>query len=332
MTDRAWVYEGTQIGVEATKGVQPASGANVKLPALAISPSVTTETDEFAPPGYKYNTVVINGQEWTEASIEGRGAFNDIVYPLAGMFGNVPAVVPAGAAAGSLARERVWDPSTTGPDDPATFYVQNGSSAGAEAFTYGLMSALGLTISRTSIEVSGSMMGQLSAEGIALTADPTPLTLEPMLPAKASVYLDTTPAAFGVTKLTRCMEAAFEISDKYGVIWPINSSNPSWAGHVETKPDAGGSVTLGMGSTSSGLLAAMRAGTPRFLRYEVLGPVIEGALTYLFQADFAVTPLSPGAKGDSDGLTTRPHDLRIVHSPEWNQAMRFRLVNTLATL
>lgn len=329
MTDRAWVYEGTQIGAELSKGVAPVGGANKKLAALAISPSVATETDEFAPPGYKYNTVVINGQEWTEAELAGRGAFNDMTYPLAGMFGTVAPTTPVG---GTTAREWLWNPSTTEPDDPATFYVQNGSGAGAEEFTYGLMTELGMTISRTSIEVEGSMIGQLSTEGVTLTAAPDALPLEPMLPAKANIYLDTLHTAFGTTKLTRCMEAGFNISDKFGAIWPINGSNPSWAGHVETKPDASASITLGMGSTSSGLLTAMRAGSPRFLRYEVIGPIIEGTITYLFQADFAVVPLSPGEKGETDGLTTRPHELRIVHSAAWGQAMQFKLVNTVAAL
>lgn len=329
MTDRAWVYEGTQIGIETVKGVAPAGGASKKLMGISVVPSVTTETDEFAPSGYKYNTVVINGKEWSTATIEGRGAFNDLAYLLAGMFGDVAPTTPSG---GGTARQRVWTPASTSPDNPATLYIQNGSPTSAEAFTYGLMNALSMTLSRTSIEIGGSMLGQLITEGVTMTPSPTTVPFEPMLPAKANVYLDPDFADIGTTKLTRCMEASFDISDKFGVIWPINSSNTSWAAHVETKPTAGASITLGMGSQSSALLAAMRAGQPQFLRFEVIGPLILGAVNYQFWADFAVVPLSPGEKSDTDGLTTRAHELRIVHSSAWDKAMQFTLINTVATL
>lgn len=329
MTDRAWVYEGTQIAIETVKGVAPAGGATKRLQAFSIMPSVTTETDEYAPSGYKYNTVVINGKEWTTASIEGRGAFNDMTYLLAGMFGDVAPTTPADAPDG---RSREWSPSSTSADDPKTLYVQSGSAAGAEAFTYGLMNALSMTINRGAVELGGSLLGQLSTEGVTLTPTPTDIAFEPMLPAKANVYLDSAHTALGTTKLTRCMEASFDLSDKYGVIWPINSSNPSWAAHVETRPSAGASITLGMGTQSSALLTAMRAGTPQFMRYEIVGPVIAGATTYLFQADFAVVPLTPGEKADTDGLTTRAHELRIVHSAAWGRAMKFKLVNKVTAL
>lgn len=160
----------------------------------------------------------------------------------------------------------------------------------------------------------------------------TSLTMRPIVPNQVNVYLDTTAAGIGTTKLTRAMECGFNIADKYGAFWPLNTSNTSYGGTVEKVPTAEASVTLGLNTQSTALLTALRAGDTRFMRIEAVGKIIEGALTERLWVDLAVQNMPPGEKGDSDGLVTRPHNFAIIHDSTWTRAMQITLRTDVTAL
>lgn len=331
MSDRASVFEGIQIGVEATPGTSVA--ANKRLLATAISPSIMTEPNEFAPTGYKYETVVVNGKEWTEAGIEGVGSYNDPVYLFSSAFGAAAITTPTtGTGVTTAARDWNWAPLTTGPDAGKTYTIEQGSSVRAEKVSGGIITALSMSYARSGVSVGGSMMGQLTTDGITLTASPTDIALEPIVPNQVDIYLDDTFATIGTTKLTRCIEAGWELSDKNGPIWPLNSTNASYAASIETKPQGSANLTLGADSSGMALLPKMRVGQTMYLRIKATGRVIDGAFTYLHQVDIAVKILNPGEKGDSDGLRTIPWEFRAVHDSTMGGAFKIKHSTTLTAL
>lgn len=327
MSDRASVFEGIQIGVEATPGTSVP--ANKRLLATMIAPSIMTEPNEFAPTGYKYETVVVNGKEWTEAGVEGVGSYIDPIYLFSSAFGAAAITTPTGA---TTARDWAWAPLTTGPDAGKTFTVEQGSSVRAEKFTGGIITALSMSYARSGITIGGSMMGQLTTDGITLTAAPTDIALVPIIPNQVDIYLDDTFATIGTTKLTRCIEAGWEISDKNGPIWPLNSTNASYAASIETKPQGSANLTLGADSSGMALLPKMRAGQTMYLRIKATGSMIETTIPYLHQVDIAVKILNPGEKGDSDGLRTIPWQFRVIHDSTMGGAFKVKHTANLTAL
>lgn len=327
MSDRASVFEGIQIGVESTPGTSVP--ANKRLLATMISPSITTEPNEFAPTGYKYETVVVNGKEWTEGGIEGVGSYIDPIYLFSSAFGTAVITTPA---TGVTARDWNWTPLTTGPDVAKTYTIEQGSTVRAEKFSGAIVNSLSMSYARSGISVGGSMMGQLTTDGITLTAAPTDIALVPIIPNQVDIFLDDTFATIGTTKLTRCIEAGWELTDKNGPIWPLNSTNTSYAASIETKPQGSANLTLGADSSGMALLPKMRAGQTMFLRIKATGSIIETTIPYLHQVDIAVKILNPGEKGDSDGLRTIPWQFRAVHDSTMAGAFRLKHTAPLAAL
>ena len=327
MTDRAEIFEGIQLGVETTHGTEV--DANKRLLATEIVPSTTAEQTEFGPRGSKYNTIVINNKEWTQINIGGVGSYTDIVYLLSSLFGAATITTPGG---GTTSRQWVWNPSTTAPEDGKSYTLEVGSATGAEQALNAFLADFGMTFNRGGIEVSGAMLAEALTTGITITPTPTDIPLQPIAPPHVSIYLDTTAAGLGTTQLNRAIEVGFNYAGKYGPIWTLNRSEPSFAARIEKKPESGASMTLGADSVGMGLLTQMRSGATRFLRIECIGPIIEGAIPYTLLADFAVKMLNPGERGNEEGLLTIPWDMRIVHDPTWGQSAKFTVINTLTAL
>ncbi|AZF90300.1 MAG: tail protein [Phage 5P_3] len=162
MTERSAIHQTVQIGVETTHGTRPAGGANKRLLATSITPAIQKSNEPFRPRGYKYPTVVVPGREHVEAGIEGIGAYNDLTYLLASLLG-APTSVQQG---GTAAYKHTFSPDSNDVDAVKSFYVEEGGDVRAHAFAYGLVTELGLNISREAVELSGAMIGQLLSDDI----------------------------------------------------------------------------------------------------------------------------------------------------------------------
>ena len=328
MTDRAVIFETTQIGVETTSGTNVA--ANRRLQNTIIRPSIATETQEFTPNGFKYETVVVNGKEWTAAEIEGVGSYTDPVYMLSGMFGAATISTPGG---GTNSRDWLWNPDSDGPDTQKTFSVEYGSSVRAEELSYGLMTGLGIEFTRSGIAISGELLGQLTSDGISLTGSPTDIASVPIIPDEIDIYHASSGAGLSSpTQLNRVFRANWQVRNKAEVFWPLNSSNTSFGGHAESKPEATLDLLTGADATSMALLTDLRAGATRFFRIKCTGSIIEGSIPYLLQIDVAAKHRAPGQKTPTEGLTTIPWNLRIVHDSTWGKAMSIKMTNMLTAL
>jgi len=327
MTDRATLNQVTQIGMETTPGT--AVAATRRLPALSITPGIQTAINSFKPVGGKFNTVGALGKEWVEASYEGPLCYNHLTYLL-----NSLLTTDAPAQQGATAAYK-WEfvPAQNAMDDPVTFTVEQGSDVRAGKFTYGLVNGFTLEIDREAANVSGSMIGQAYQDNITMTASGvTDVPVQPVQPTEIDVYLDSTAAGVGSTKLTRALSLSIEMADRYAPVWTLNSAVDGFVAHVETAPTATVTLLVEADEQGMGLLTAMRAGSKRFLRLKATGPVIADTYAYSLTWDMGVLVREVGEFSDEDGVYAIEWTFDIAYDATWQKAMTVALVNTISAL
>jgi hypothetical protein len=143
--------------------VQPVK--RLQATGFQFAPQVPVEP--FTPMGSKSATTAIRNKEWTEGSIEGVCAFNDLIYLLSGVLTKPTPTTPAGAT-----NTRRWNfkPNNYDVDDPAIYTAQMGSSVRAEQVTHLMIDGLTLRFTREEASVSGSLLGQETTEGVTISA------------------------------------------------------------------------------------------------------------------------------------------------------------------
>ena len=326
IAERSSLNQNIQLGVEAIPGT--AVAANKRLQSIGIEPSISVEMSNFRPIGSKFNALSTLGKEWVEASISGRGTYTEIQYVLSSVMTTAVTTTTAGAT------EWVFTPANRSDDTPKTFTVEHGSAVRADRFTYGLLTEIGMTFNRDSIELSGSMMGRALEDGITMTASGvTSPPLIPILPTQVSVYLDDDFADLGTTKLTRLISGEFSLGSRFGPVWVVDAANPSFVNHIETEPDLTVALTLQADSQGMGLLQTLRQGDTKFLRIEAIGTEIGTTGTpHRFCIDMAIKISDTGGFSDADGVYAIEFTALGVNDTGWDKAVEVTVVNELTAL
>lgn len=327
MAERSTLNQISQLGVETTAGT--AVAATKRLQTISIEPSISVEKDNFRPVGQKFSALSNLGKEWVEASIEGRVTYSEIQYILSSVMTAAVITTPAG---GTTSRKWVFTPSSTATDTPVTYTVEHGSSVRSDRFTYGLVTEMGMTFNRDSVELSGSMIGRAIEDNFTLTGATTTIPIVPVIPTQVSAYLDTSSAGLGGTKLTRLISAEFNLGSRYAPVWILDAANPDFVNHIETEPDLTATLLLQADSQGMGLLTALRDGSTRFLRIEAIGAVIETTITYKFTIDMAVKLADTGGFSDSDGVYAIEFNLIGVFDSTYGKTVEVTVQNTQTTL
>lgn len=328
MAERSSLNQNIQIGVEATPGTPVA--ATKRLQSIGIEPSISVETSQFRPIGSKFNALSTLGKEWVEAAISGRLTYTEIVYLLS-------SVMTTGVLTTPVVGTKMWTftPSNRTNDTPKTFTVEHGSAVRADRFSYGLVTELGMTFNRDSIDVSGSMIGRALEDAVSMTApgSVTAVPLVPVLPTQVSVYMDDTAAGLGTTKMTRMISGEFNLGSRFGPVWVLDAANPSFVNHVETEPDLSLTMTLQADSQGMGLLNSLRDGDTKFVRIEAVGGDIGATATpYQFTLDMAVKISDTGGFSDQDGVYAIEFTGVGVNDDTWDKAVEIAVTNELTTL
>jgi hypothetical protein len=312
MTERAEVFEGLQIGAEALNAKGVAVAANRLLQSIGIDFGPELTSSRFRPRGKKFDTLVVPGRRWTAGSIDGRPTYDEIVYLLCSLLGNVTPTTPAGA---TNAREWLFTVNPNSADNFRTFTVEGGSDARAARFAHGVVTGLSMDISSEEITLSGDIIGKKYQDGITRTASPTEIPLIPIEPNDVSIFVDALFANIGTTLMERIFAATWGLGDKYEAIWPINAANQgTFPTVVEMAPDATLGLTFAQDAQGMAFLNAFEDGATRYVRIQSIGPEIEAGHNYEFRADFPVKAESvdPGTEG---GLITSAWALRMVQDP-----------------
>lgn len=326
MPERASVFQQCQVGLESTPGT--AVAANRLLTSLDIQPTPAITVDMFRPQGNKFPTVAASGKDQVTARVVGKPTYTEMAYVLSGLFGAATITGPNGDGAYTW----VWNPASSGPDAFTSLTVQRGSSVQAEQFTHGLFASLGLQFDRDRSDLTGSMIGRSQTTGITLTATPTAIALVPMLPKEMSVFVDTTSAGLGTTRLGRLLSANLTFGDKYQGLWTVDSTQSSFVSVVEQAPNATFEVLLEADAAGMAFLAAVRDGSTRFVRLRSIGPLIAGASSYTWTLDMAAKFGSPRGYEDSNGVYAIRLVWSLVHDATWTRALTSTLISTISAL
>ena len=327
--ERTALTQTVQVGVESTPGT--AVAANRKLQSISIAPSATIDVNTFRPMGTKYPTVTAPGKDWSAADIEGQPTFDEIIYLLSSVLTAGVVTTPSG---GTNARDLTFTPSSSVEDAPKTFTIEQGSSVRAHKIAHGLVNALSIEgeTGRENVSLSGEMFGQALTDGITLTASPTSVPLVPILAKQFSLYLDSTAAGLGTTKLTRVLGWNWDISDRFGPLWVYDAAQASFATFVETEPTVETSLIVEADTQGMAQLPVLRAGDVRFLRIEAIGAIIEAAITYRLRIDQAVKFTDPRPFRDEEGVYAIEYVGKAVHDATYGKAMQVVVTNTQTAL
>lgn len=323
MSEKATIFQTVQIGIETTPGTPVP--ANRKLLACSIVPSPKVESDVFRAMGNKYPTLAIVGKEWSEASLEGRLTYNEILYLLSSLISQ-PVPVQQGSTS---AYKWTFVSDTDGEDAGKTFTVEQGDATTAWR-VYGLkVTGLELTFSRSEVTLSGNAIGQPIETGITMTANPTSLTPRIVLPAHLSLYMANTQSGLDSAQaLTRSFALTWKLTDKNSLIWPVGQ-NPVL---VESEPKLEATISLATDETGLGLISTMRSGTTKWFRVRALGDTIETPYRYTFQIDFPAQVSNVGEFSDEDGLYLVEYTLTGIHDDTWGKAFEINVIADVQTL
>ncbi len=323
MGEKATIFQTVQVGIETTPGT--AVPANKKLLATSLVPSVKTEADTFRAMGNKYPSFAVLNKEWSEASIEGKLTYNEILYLLSSLLSQTIPVQQGGTSA----YKWTFTSNTSAEDTGKTFTVEQGDANTAWRAAGVKVSGLEFTFNRDEVSLSGSAIGQPLETGITLTASPTSMTPKPVLPAHVKLYMaDTQSGLDSAQAVTRGFSATWSLTDKNALAWPIGQSPVL----IESEPKLEARLSLATDAVGLGLIATMRAGATKWFRIKAEGATIQNPYKHTLQIDFPAQITEVGEFSDSDGLYLVEYTLAMVHDATWGKAFQIEVIADVQTL
>lgn len=323
MGEKATIFQTVQIGIETTSGTPVA--ANKKLLTTSLVPSVKTEADTFRAMGNKYPSFAVLNKEWSEASIEGKLTYNEILYLLSSLLSQ-PTPVQQG---GTSAYKWTFTSNTSAEDAGKTFTVEQGDANTAWRAAGVKVSGLEFTFNRSEVTLSGSAIGQPLETGITLTASPTSMTPRQVLPAHLSFYMANTQAELDTAqKLTRGFSMSWSLTDKNALVWPVGQSPVL----IESEPKLEAKLKLATDMVGLGLIATMRTGATKWFRVKAEGDTIGSTYKYTFQIDFPAQISEVSEFSNEDGLYLSEYTLAMIHDTTWNKAFQIDVTTDVQTL
>ena len=327
MPERTGITQVTQLGVETTAGT--AVAANKLLPSLSIEPTIKPNVKGYRGSGFKVPTVHAAGKEWSEWKVSGAPTFDELIYMFASMF-------TFGSPSTSDTSAKTWGaaPSATAVDAGKSFTIEHGSSVRAEKSAYGILTELGLEWTPAEFSLSGTMLAKALQDGITLTSSPTALAQIPILPGSCDVYLDSSGAALGTTKLARCKKWSLKLGGRFNPFMVADSTNNSFAGLAEGPIDAKLELTLEADAEGMALLDRLRDSAHVFPRIKFTDSRLAGAATvpYSMRIDCAGTVTDAGSFAVDEGLWVVPWSLDHAYDGTWGKWLDLQVVNKLASL
>jgi hypothetical protein len=324
MPERTTITETVQIGMEATPGVSVPATTRLRTIGFTFDPEFNVRV--FRPSGSKFPAIAAPGKEWMGGAVEGAADYNELIYPISMILG-VPTSEPAGTG-----HKHTWLVSPSAIQDPKTATAEIGSAVRAEKSSGLALNDFGITYNRDEVNVDGAAIGKALVDGITLTPDVALVPLNPVLPQHVSVYFDAAHAALGTTKLLRVLEAAHQLTSRFGALWPLDAAQPSYVTLYEIEPGSEARLVQVADAAGMAHLPRARSGATGYLRIEAVGPVIgAGPDTYKLTVDLPVKVTDFGY-GDSDGLKTAEWTFQWFDDEDAANAGQIELTNEVASL
>ena len=328
MPERSQVTQVCQLGVEATKGTAVAT--TKQLPSFMVVSGIDGESTEIDQAGLKFPTQFAPGKDFSTMKWSGIPSHDELIYILSSLCSYAVGVQQGATTAYK------WTSTIAGAteDTIKSYTVENGSAVRAHKFPYGIFTELSLKGDRSKITADATMLGQLTTDGIALTAGNTVVLQQPLLAKEVDVSIDTTSGGLGGTKLTRLLKWEANIKNRFGPLWTVDSAATSWATHVELPVAATIKLLVEADAAGMALLADWRAGNKKFIRIKDTSPVLAGtAFPYSTAIDMcAVLTGPPKEFSNTDGIYAIEFEFGAVYDATWTKALEINVVCKTVTL
>lgn len=329
MVDRAKVVESVQMGDETTEGTAVAADKNIR--SFSVDTKIGGASEMFRPDGRKFNALSTLNQEWSTFAINGKATYTEILYALEMMYGH-----PSPSSSGVAVKTRVYTMADTTLLTPRSMTIEKGSSVRAQRIPGAILVDHVMNFSRKNgITITGNGIGRLFEDGATLTASPADVALIPLVGKQLNIYIDTTGAGLGTTKLLRAFSLENTMNGVYGPIWAIDSAQTSYTGHVDLAPTTGARLMVEADATGMAYLADnFRADVQMFCRIEATGPNITGetSIPYKFTYDACLGIKSVETDTEEDGVTTVTYECEFVRDSTWAKAQNITVINNIATI
>lgn len=330
MVVNASVFNQVQFGVETVPGTPVA--ANKLLTSTGIDLRPQGESQVFAPPGSKFDTLVAPNKLWATGAISGIPTYYELAYILSTLFqGSV--VTAAGVSTWTFVSNQRQ------PDTVKTLTIQQGSNVAGQGdqVSAGLATSFSIVVDRNAgITQGGEFMARAFETGITLTASPTGLLQIPLLAKDANVYLDRTDATdLGTTQLPDSFHVEFACANKAGTKWALDRAlGLTYAAPVELKPNFASRFSHEKNADGMSFMDDFQTGATAWLRIEIISEVVIGATVtpHSLTIDIAVSVERPEGFPDVGGVKAVEYTLRGIYDPVWGHLFRIVLVNGLAAL
>lgn len=314
-----------QVGVQPDFGT--AAAATRKLAGLTFIIGDKVDVKTYRRKGAKFNDVYVNNKKWTEGTYEGPGSYNELCYILASLFPYTVAAVEGASGAFKW----TFLPSAEGNDDAEVLTIEEGDDEAAEMYQDVTLQSLDLGFTRDDVNCSGNFFAKPKDDVFsALSEDAAQLASRPMSGNEVDVYMDSTFAGIGTTKLTDVFEARFAMGNKRDPKWVLNSANKSWKESKEIIPDGTLMISTEHNSQSRALRAALEAA--KFFRVQSIGPLITGSTYYRFRLDFCGKILNPDRQPDLDGIYGFNYEFGSFLENTMGRGYSFEIINQLEEL
>lgn len=330
MAENATVAQAVQLGKETTPGTGVAASKLLQYTSFDLDPNI--DTVEFRPMGSKIDGTILPGKDFTNFSLTHQGSYQELPY----LFSNL-LIDATPTTVDTSGKQWLYEPTNRTENTRARYTIEQGSAVRAGKATFGVVNGIEVTLNRESgFGITGSGFAQQYQDNITLTGAPTTILETPILPTHLNVYVNTSFATIGTTKLTRDFNAVWRCNDIVGQVWPINSANASYASDVEIVPTVEMELQAMTDTAGMAFLGYIRAGTTVYVRLEAISTVLAGAATSFYKCwiDGAMKVKSVGGFDDADGVRVVNWTLGAVADSTFSSTAftRVTLVNTLAAL
>jgi hypothetical protein len=333
VADRAMLLQRGQYIFEAVPGTPLA--ATKKFTSIELRPAMGADIYDIFGQGDQYARGTGLNTEWTDLAMTGMPTFDEMT-PIGALFFGAPTITtPAGA---TNARQHAWTGvNGTIPTLKAITYEYGDSNrAHRISYVHGRDFTLNFARSGDGVSVDGTLMGQAMSDAFSLTGGTAALPFYPIEGVKADVYLDSTFAGIGTTKLTRAFSASFSLGNLWESGTPLNSTQTSFSYVVPTRVDAGFTLRLGADEIGMPIGISYRLGTVYYVRVEVKNGVeIDAAIAtseYRLTLDLPVKCVEPGSFDEETGLLVIEPTFRLVNDATAAFAWRLQVVNAQTAL
>jgi hypothetical protein len=170
-----------------------------------------------------------------------------------------------------------------------------------------------------------------------LHPSPTSYTLVPILGKHFSwFYTRSYSDIASATRLTRMFNVQWGIQNRWGVFFPMDDSQESFAGHTVTDPTPAVQFTIGADSNGMQFMSDLRRGDTFFLKGLAQGPIIEvvAGITYryYFQVVMAIKLTGISERKTEQGLVAVTYTGTLAYDATFGTAIECEVQNTLTTL